>query len=108
MQHFRSTSAQGLRTHNVHTRVMEKGDQLLIWDKYIVFFFYSAQLRSPKVYLRSSDTKGRPVVLLPRYNWNHCELSYVECSLPVCICLIGPSADAYKFMQYAKMKASFF
>lgn len=29
----------------------------------------------------SSDTKGQPVVLLPRYNWIHCELSYLECSL---------------------------
>lgn len=33
------------------------------------------------IFKLSSDTKGRPVVLLPRYNWIHCELSYLECSL---------------------------
>ena len=25
--------------------------------------------------------------------------------MPVCICMNGPSADTYKLMQYAKMKA---
>lgn len=79
----------------------------LCW--FFVCFFSScnsvqkkSEHRSSKL---SSDTKGQPVVLLPRYNWIHCELSYLECFLPVCICTNGPSAHTYKLMQYAEMKA---
>lgn len=104
MQRFRSTSAQGL-----HTRVMGGGRGSVKFGLNYWISFYSCNSVQKSEHLSwklSSDTKGQPVVLLPRYNWNHCELSLCRMfSLPVCICVIGPSADAYKFMQYGKMKA---
>lgn len=106
--------------HNyVHFQVGEEGQLMTCWTAkyflsyvgflFVCFFFSSynsvqkkCEHRSSKL---SSDTKGQPVVLLPRYNWIHCELSYLECFLPVCICMNGPSAHTYKLMQYAEMKA---
>lgn len=51
----------------------------------------------------SSDTKGQPVVLLPPYNWIHCELSW-NVLLPVCICINGPSTEPRKLMQNTEAK----
>lgn len=100
----------------VHFQVGEEGQLMTRWTakyflSYVGFLFVfsscnsvqkKSEHRSSKL---SSDTKGQPVVLLPRYNWIHCELSYLECFLPVCICTNGPSAHTYKLMQYAEMKA---
>lgn len=107
------TSGPAYSKHKyVHVLVGEEG-KLMIWEREVFskffFFFFSSydsvQKKSEDLSLKlSSDTKGQPVVLLPRYNWMHCELSTMF-SLPVCMCLSGPSADMYKLMQYAKMKA---
>ena len=68
----------------VHVQVGEEG-QLMIWESKREVFYKlnnSVQKKSEHLSLKlSSDTKGQPVVLLPRYNWIHCELSYLECSL---------------------------
>lgn len=82
----------------------------MIWEreKYFLsycflFFPHKTQKKSQHVSLKlSSDTKGQPVVLLPRYNWIHCELSW-NVILPVCLCINGLSTDPYKIMQYAKI-----
>lgn len=56
-------------------------------EKYFLsYFLFSMKLSSEEfrtfIFSKlSSDTKGQPVVLLPHYNWIHCELSYLECSL---------------------------
>jgi len=118
IQHFWSTSAQGLhiRNTNVYIQVWEEG-QLMIWEIYYFFFpfcflfpfslppyncsevrtfFFATKLR----HQRTTCCAAPMLQLDPLW----IKLSGMF-SLPVCIRMKGPFADTYKLMQYAKMKA---
>lgn len=74
-------------------------------ETYFLSYFIFIKLKKEEIPSSklSSDTKGQPVVLLPCYNWIHCELSW-NVLLPVRICIHGPSTHPCKLMQYAKTK----
>lgn len=111
LQHFWSTSAQGLHIANTHIcaclgfrgggAVNVLGEREVFSKLCLVCFNFihnTIQKTSERLSSKlSSDTKGQPVVLLPRYNWIHCELSYLECSL----CLY-----VYAWMAHLQIRTS--